>query len=194
MGGSFDPIHSAHIAAAQEAIDQLDLNWVYLVPAGAPYHREETVASAQQRMTMTALAIEGDSRLRVSDVDLVRSGNTYTIDTVCDLQNQFAESNPADTAEWYLILGADAYAGFARWRDPEEIVNRTNLIVITRPGTDLEEMVEFPAKVIRVTGWDISSTEIRNKLAEGKPVDGLLPAVVIEYIRDNDVYSPTKRK
>lgn len=194
MGGSFDPIHSAHIAAAQEAIDQLDLNWVYLVPAGAPYHREETVASAQQRMTMTALAIEGDSRLRVSDVDLVRSGNTYTIDTVCDLQNQFAESNPADTAEWYLILGADAYAGFARWRDPEEIVNRTNLIVITRPGTDLEEMVEFPAKVIRVTGWDISSTEIRNKLAEGKPVDGLLPAVVIEYIRDNDLYSPTKRK
>lgn len=194
MGGSFDPIHSAHIAAAQEAIDQLDLNWVYLVPAGTPYHREETVASAQQRMTMTALAIEGDSRLRVSDVDLVRSGNTYTIDTVCDLQNQFAESNPADTAEWYLILGADAYAGFARWRDPEEIVNRTALIVITRPGTDLEEMVEFPAKVIRVTGWDISSTEIRNKLAEGKPVDGLLPAVVIEYIRDNDLYSPTKRK
>lgn len=194
MGGSFDPIHSAHIAAAQEAIDHFDLNWVFLVPAGTPYHREETVASAQQRLSMAALAVEGDSRLRVSDVDLIRSGNTYTIDTICDLQSQFAASNPTDTAEWYLILGADAYASLARWRDPEEIVNRTTLIVITRPGTDLEEMVEFPARVIRVAGWDISSTEIRNKLAEGKPVDGLLPAVVIEYIRDNDLYSPMKRK
>ena len=194
LGGSFDPIHSAHIAAAQTAIEQLSLDWVYFVPAGTPYHRNETLASAEERLHMTKLAIEGDPRLRVSDVDVLRSGNTYTIDTVEDLQKQFAATHASDSAEWFLILGADAYAGFESWREPKKIVNKVSLVVISRPGGEISEFAQFPATVIQIPGWDISSTEIRRKLLEGKSVDGLLPEVVIKYIHDNDLYTSKKRK
>ena len=193
LGGSFDPIHSAHIAAAQTAIEELSLDWVYFVPAGTPYHRNETLASAEQRLHMTKIAIEGDPRLRVSDVDVVRSGNTYTIDTVEDLQKQFAATNPSDSAEWFLILGADAYAGLESWREPTDIASRVSLVVISRPGSEISEIAQYPATVIQIPGWDISSTEIRGKLLEGQSVDGLLPEVVIEYIHDNDLYSSKKR-
>ena len=193
LGGSFDPIHSAHIAAAQTAIEKLSLDWVYLVPAGTPYHRNETLASAEERLHMTKLAIEGDPRLRVSDVDVLRSGNTYTIDTIRDLQKQFAATNPSDSAEWFLILGADAYAGLESWREPTDIASRVSLVVISRPGSEISEIAQYPATVIQIPGWDISSTEIRGKLLEDQSVDGLLPEVVIEYIHDNDLYSSKKR-
>lgn len=142
---------------------------------------------------MTKLAIEGDPRLRVSDVDVVRSGNTYTIDTIRDLQKQFAATNPSDSAEWFLILGADAYAGLESWREPTDIARRVSLVVISRPGSEISEIAQYPATVIQIPGWDISSTEIRGKLLEGQSVDGLLPEVVIEYIHDNDLYSSKKR-
>ena len=193
LGGSFDPIHSAHIAAAQTAIEKLSLDWVYFVPAGMPYHRNETLASAEERLHMTKLAIEGDPRLRVSDVDVLRSGNTYTIDTIRDLQKQFAATNPSDSAEWFLILGADAYAGLESWREPTDIASRVSLVVISRPGSEISEIAQYPATVIQIPGWDISSTEIRGKLLEDQSVDGLLPEVVIEYIHDNDLYSSKKR-
>lgn len=193
LGGSFDPIHSAHIAAAQIAIERLSLDWVYFVPAGTPYHRDETFASAEERLHMTKLAIEGDPRLRVSDVDVLRSGNTYTIDTIRDLQEQFAAANPSDSAEWFLILGADAHAGLDSWREPTEIANRVSLVVISRPGSEISEIAQYPTTVIQIPGWDISSTEIRGKLLEGQSVDGLLPEVVIDYIHDNALYSSKKR-
>lgn len=194
LGGSFDPIHSGHLAAAQVAVEKLNLDWVYFVPAGSPYHRGKTLASAEQRLHMASLAIEGDPHFRVSDVDIVRSGNTYTIDTVHDLQQQFAISHPHDSAEWFLIVGADAYANFGDWRATDEITSKCSLVVISRPGSEKSASEEFPAVAIDVPGWNISSTDIRSRSSAGESLQGLLPEVVIEYIRNNDLYSSTKRK
>lgn len=188
LGGTFDPIHSAHIAAADTAINQLDLDLVYFVPAGLAYHRADTIASADQRLHMTRLAVEGDSRLIVSPVDIDREGNTYSIDTVRSLKDQFHADSPGDTADWFFILGADAFASFASWRNPQELLGECELVVISRPGSDISDYPDFPAHHINIPGWEVSSTDIRHAIQSGESVQGLLPQTVIDYISDSELY------
>ena len=189
LGGSFDPIHSAHLAAADIACEKLQLTSVIFVPAGIPYHRESTVASAAQRLHMTEIATEGDDRFAVSSVDVDRVGDTYSRDTIRSLKAAFALSNPHDKADWFFILGADAFQSFGSWREPESIIDECSLVVISRPGIEHPKDQRFPAEFIDVPGWHISSTEIRERLARGESVTGLLPEAVIEFIRDNDLYT-----
>ena len=193
LGGTFDPIHSAHIAAADTAVQLFNLDQVYFVPAGIAYHRDSSIASPQQRLDMTRLALDGDSRFEVSSVDVERPGNTYTLETLHDLKRRFVENFPHDTAEWFLILGADAFEAFGSWRDPLGILSECQLVVISRPGGTTANYPDFPAHRVDIPGWEISSTEIRSRIARGESVQGLLPQAVMDYIRENDLYTSNKR-
>ena len=188
LGGSFDPIHQAHLEAAQIARESCVLDFVYLVPAGAPYHREQVVASSEQRRAMCELVTQEHDWLQLSSVDLDRPGNTYTIDTIRDLTQKFTQLHPNDIAEWFLILGADAYQSFPKWKDPEGIAQIVRMIVVARPGEQHEEMENFPCDFIDLPGWEISSTEIRFKVEHKESIAQLVSPKVNEYIHAHMLY------
>lgn len=188
LGGSFDPIHLAHLEAAQIARESSVLDFVYLVPAGNPYHREQVVASSEQRRAMCELVAQEHDWLYVSTVDLDRPGNTYTIDTIRDLTREFIGQHPNDSVEWFLILGADAYHSFPKWKDPEGIAQNVRIIVVARPGEQHEKVEKFPCDFIDVPGWEISSTEIRLKVERKESIVQLVTPKVNEYIQAHTLY------
>ncbi len=189
LGGSFDPIHLAHVEAARIARDTLDLDFVYLVPAGSPYHRDEVVASVDQRVAMCEGAAQGHDWLKVSKVDADRIGNTYTIDTISDLASEFTRDFPNDSVEWFLILGADAYKNFPQWKEPEEIAKNASIVVVSRPGEDRQELEHFPCHFIDVPGWEISSTQVRLAAQHNESIAELVAPSVNEYIMTNKLYA-----
>jgi nicotinate-nucleotide adenylyltransferase len=189
LGGSFDPIHLAHVEAARIARDTLDLDFVYLVPAGNPYHRDEVVSSVEQRLAMCELAAQGHDWLKVSKVDADRIGNTYTIDTVSDLASGFTRDFPNDSVEWFLILGADAYKNFPQWKEPEKISKNASIVVVSRPGEDRQELESFPCHFIDVPGWEISSTQVRLSTRNNESIAELVAPSVNEYIMTNKLYA-----
>ena len=188
LGGSFDPIHQAHLEAARIACESCVLDFVYLVPAGTPYHREQVVASSEQRRAMCELVAQEHDWLQLSTVDLDRPGNTYTIDTIRDLTQKFTQQHPNDIAEWFLILGADAYQSFPKWKDPEGVAQIARMIVVARPGEQHEEMENFPCDFIDLPGWEISSTEIRFKVEHKESIAQLVSPKVNEYIHAHTLY------
>jgi nicotinate-nucleotide adenylyltransferase len=189
LGGSFDPIHQAHCKAAKIAREIAALDFIYLVPAGSPYHREPVEASSKQRLAMCTLASKEHDWLRVSRVDIDRIGNTYTIDTINQFAADFAEENPNDSVEWFLILGADAYHSFPRWKEPKAIAKKVSIIVVARPGGIHQELKEFPCDFIDVPGWEISSTDIRRKIRLNESIAQLVNANVNDYITTNKLYA-----
>ena len=188
LGGSFDPIHLAHVEAARIARKTLDLDFVYLVPAGNPYHRDEVLASIEQRLAMCELAAQGHDWLKVSKVDTDRIGNTYTIDTIRELAQEFTINHPNDSAEWFLILGADAYQDFPRWKQPEEIARSVSMVVVSRPGESSQQLDHFPCHFIDVPGWEISSTQVRLSAGNNESIAELVAPSVNEYIKTNKLY------
>lgn len=190
LGGSFDPIHLAHLEAASIACVTLDLDFVYLVPAGNPYHRDEVVASTQARLAMCELAAQDNNDwLKVSKVDIKRMGSTYTIDTISDLASEFTRDFPNDRVEWFLILGADAYKNFPQWKEPEEIAKNVSIVVVSRPGENHQELDPFPCSFIDVPGWEISSTQVRLAAKNNESIAELVPASVSQYIKTNKLYA-----
>ncbi len=189
LGGSFDPIHLAHVEAANIARTTLDLDFVYLVPAGSPYHRVEVIASIEQRVAMCELAAKGHDWLKVSKIDADRVGNTYTIDTISELTQEFTLNHPDDSAEWFLILGADAYQDFPQWKQPEEIARNVSMVVVSRPGESHQELDHFPCRFIDVPGWEISSTQVRSSAGNNESISDLVTPSVIEYITTNKLYA-----
>ena len=188
LGGSFDPIHLAHLEAAQIARERCVLDFVYLVPAGIPYHREQVVASSEQRRAMCELVAQEHDWVRLSTIDLGRPGNTYTIDTIIGLTQEFTQQHPNDSAEWFLILGADAYHSFPQWKDPTGIAQTVRIVVVARPGEQHEEIENFPCDFIDVPGWEISSTEIRFKVEHKESIAQLVSPEVNEYIQAHTLY------
>lgn len=191
LGGSFNPIHNAHLFTAAEAAAALDLDRVLLVPAAkSPFKRKAAVSTAD-RLKMTRLAAARNPRLEVSTVDVDRPPPSYTVDTLALLQAAHKD------AELHLILGIDALQDFLEWREPERLIDLARLLVVSRPGHDLE----IPSEVKRSLGrraaritlhemplLDISSTEIRRRLRRGAPVRYLLPDSVERYIRERELY------
>jgi nicotinate-nucleotide adenylyltransferase len=191
LGGSFNPIHHAHLFTAQEAAAALHLDQVLLIPAAqSPFKRRAEVSSAD-RLAMTRLAAARNPLLRVSSVDVDRPPPSYTVDTLALLQ----DAHPG--AQLHLILGIDALQDFLEWREPARLLDLARLLVVSRPGHKLQ----VPAEVERQLGkrakritlhemplLEVSSTEIRRRLKRGRPVRYLLPDAVERYIRDRGLY------
>ena len=180
LGGTFDPIHLGHLAAAHAAIDCASLDRVLVIPTGVPPHRPPTVAGAGDRLEMSRLATAGDPRLEVSDIELRREGASYTIDTLRELQRL----RPDD--ELFLILGWDAARLLDTWHEPDEVRRLARVIVVTRPGsgspvTTSEILCERPTP-------DISGSALRRALERGDAVAKFLPDPVAEYIANHGLY------
>jgi nicotinate-nucleotide adenylyltransferase len=191
MGGTFNPIHHGHLVAASEVAHRFDLERVIFTPTGVPSHKtHHGLAGAEDRYLMTVIATASDPRFEVSRVDIDREGPTYTVDTLRDLQAQFADESPTDTAEWFFITGADALADIVGWRDPDGILARAHLVGVTRPGHALKNpgVPSDAATLVEVPALAISSTDIRQRIHEGAPIDYLVPGGVALWINKHHLY------
>ena len=200
LGGTFDPVHLGHVAAAEGAARTLGLSRVIIVPAGVNPHKPVgPKAAAADRLAMARLAVEGVAGLEVSDVETRREGPSYTVDTVREL----AREEGAGTGIFFL-LGTDALRDLPTWRDVEGIFRVAEPAVVERPGAgeiDWEALSRsLPgdvarrarANVVRLErGIDVSSTEVRRRLAAGESVAGLLAPGVELYIREHGLYGAT---
>lgn len=181
LGGTFNPIHHGHCRLAIEALEQLHLDHVRFIPAYQVVHRVEPDIDATQRLQMVQKAIAHDPRLCVDDREIKRLGPSYMIDTLYSLKHDY----PHD--QFYLLLGADAYAHFSTWKSYDIIPSLATLVVTARPGTP---MTALPAKVITLTYpmLDVSSTQLREALTQQHSIAHLTPHAVIEHIRTEHLY------
>ena len=194
LGGTFDPIHAGHLAAARAAIDCAGLDRVLLIPTGQPPHRSSTMADAEQRLEMCRLAIGQDRALQVSDVEVRRGGVSYTAETLQELRRMY----PQD--ELFLILGWDAASLFATWRQPDEIRRLAQVVVVSRPGSGAGDAAALRAAGLDPAGTilcvrptpDISGSALRRAIARKEPVGDRLPAAVEEYIAKNGLYGDNR--
>ena len=188
LGGSFDPIHKAHVALALAAFEQLKLDQVQLLPAAQPWQRNTLGASTEDRLAMAELAAQDHPALHVNPVEILRGGPTYTIDTVRDL--------PAGT-QYYWILGSDQLRNFCSWNDWQEILEYVELAVAQRPGSTLETPRALQAELNRLQRrlhqidflpMSISATDIRERVQRGDNISALVPEEVAQYIDKKRLY------
>ena len=190
LGGTFDPIHLGHLAAARAAMECERLDRVLFIPTGIPPHRAGTVADGNQRVEMCRLAIAGETRFEVSDIEVQRNDVSYTVDTLRELKRL----HPGD--ELFLILGWDAAKLFATWHEPAEVRRLASVVVVTRPGSGpLTEMALGRAglgggsdTVCERATPNISGSDLRRAIARGEPVTDRLPRAVAAYIATNGLY------
>ncbi|WP_265101846.1 nicotinate-nucleotide adenylyltransferase [Demequina pelophila] len=182
LGGTFDPIHLGHLAIASEVCAELGLDQVLLVPAnGQPFKEGMEAASPAHRLAMCRLVAEDDERLAVSPVDIERGGTTYTVDTLMDLRAQRPD------AELFFITGADALARLDEWREPERLTELATFVGVTRPGHSLVRL-EWPHVLVEAPELAISSTDVRRRVRNGRPIRYLVPRRVAEYIAEHGLY------
>lgn len=208
LGGTFDPIHLAHLRAAEELREACALDEVRLVPAAIPPHKQTIpLAAAAQRLRMVELATAGAPGLRPWSIELERTGPSYSVDTVRALR---AEVGPATRI--VFALGRDAFADFHTWHEPEGIVALADVAVLTRPpwpetlvlddlpvatrgalcydftSESFRHASGHEVKLLRITGLDISATAIRARVAAGRSIRFLVPAAVEDHIARHRLY------
>ena len=177
FGGTFDPVHVGHLAIANEALDELGLDYVYFVPARrSPLKQDGPMASAEDRLAMLTAATRDEPRFRVSQIELDRTGPSFTVDTLESLRSE---------GELFLILGSDAYADFERWREPARIRELATIVLAARPGAP-----NAPAGVRMLDSplMDISSRELRARAARGRSLRYLVPKAALRYIEEHRLY------
>lgn len=188
MGGTFDPVHHGHLVAASEVQGWFELDEVVFVPTGQPWQKaSREVTAAEHRYLMTVIATASNPRFRVSRVDIDREGPTYTIDTLRDLGAALPD------AELYFITGADALTEIFTWRDAAELFELAHFVGCTRPGYEmnpgsLEGIPSDRVTILEIPALAISSTDCRERVAEGAPIWYLVPDGVVQYISKNDLY------
>jgi nicotinate-nucleotide adenylyltransferase len=187
MGGTFDPIHHGHLVAASEVQSWFDLDEVVFVPTGQPWQKtDREVSAAEDRYLMTVIATASNPRFSVSRVDIDRVGPTFTVDTLRDLQT---ERGP----EWdlFFITGADALEQILSWRDPDELFALAHFVGCTRPEHSLtaEGLPADKVTLVEVPALAISSTECRERVAQGEPIWYLVPDGIVQYITKRRLYS-----
>ena len=187
MGGTFDPIHHGHLVAAEEARHAFDLERVLFVPVGDPWQKaDQDVSPASDRLEMVGRAIADNDAFEISRVDVDRTGPTYTIDTLRSL----SEQRPG--AELFFITGADAILEILTWKDPQVALRLATFVAVTRPGHDLGGLrklgIEERVVMLEIPALAISSTDIRARVADGRPIRYLVPAPVEAYIRERGLY------
>jgi nicotinate-nucleotide adenylyltransferase len=206
LGGTFDPVHNAHLRVAWEAAEMLDAE-VRLIPANVPPHRDQPIASAAERAAILRAALQGQDRLVADERELRREGPSWTIDTLIDLRDEIGPERPL-----VLLIGADAFLGLSSWHRWGELFDYAHIGVLTRPGheiatlptelrikvasrrtSDANAIVSSPAGRVLpmpVTPLEISATLIRDVLASGGEPRYLMPDTVLD---DPSLLAPYRR-
>ncbi len=191
LGGTFDPIHMGHLAAATAAIECARLDKVIFMPTGQPPHRPSAVATPKHRLEMTGLAISNDARFDVSDLELRRPGVSFTSDTLQDLHTLYPG------AELFLILGWDAARLFTTWHQPEKVRGLVTIVVVARPGSGSQQQADLERAgldgdrvlLCRNRTPDVSASGIRDDLKSGRSIEGRVPPAVERYIATHHLYA-----
>ena len=189
MGGTFDPIHNGHLVAASEVAAALELDEVLFVPTGQPWQKSE-VTPTSDRYLMAEIATAANPRFKVSKVDIDRGGPTYTVDTLRDLHSSHPD------ADLFFITGADAITSIVGWKDVAELWNLAKFVAVTRPGhkLDLPEAPDGAIQVLEIPALAISSTDIRERVAQGKPIWYLVPDGIVQFIAKHGLWTEEQRR
>lgn len=184
MGGTFDPIHHGHLVAASEVAAEFDLDEVVFVPTGQPWQKsEKEVSPAEHRYLMTVVATASNPRFSVSRVDIDRPGQTFTSDTLDDVQALRPD------ADLFFITGADAMEQIMTWKDVELLWGKAHFVGVSRPGHELTDFgLSDEVSLMEIPAMAISSTDCRVRVAAGKPVWYLVPDGVVQYIGKYGLY------
>lgn len=185
FGGTFDPIHVGHLVAAVNARHALGLDRVLLVVANVPWQKvgSRTITPAEDRFAMVAAAAEGVAGLEASRIEIDRGGPSYTADTLAEL----AAAHPG--AELFLVVGTDVADDLDTWERVEEVRRLATLVVVNRPGARVPELAGWRVRFVEIPNLDISSTDLRARAADGRPLDFLVPDAVIRCIRERGLYA-----
>lgn len=208
FGGTFDPIHFGHLRSALEICEALDLKEIRFIPSRIPPHREQPIADPRERLAMVRAAVAGQKGMVVDDREIKREGPSYMVDTLESLRSEFV------TEPLCLILGMDAFMGLSSWHHWRDIIKLAHIVVVHRPGKslkntgskevaevmsllknhqnkDVKSLQSRPAGYIflqSITQLDISASKIRDLVAEGKSPRYLLPDVVMQMIKVQNIY------
>lgn len=197
LGGTFDPIHLGHLHIASQVSTQLELRQLHFMPCALPVHRGLPHASAEHRCAMIRLALREMESFVLNTLELEREGPSYSVDSLREIRRHSSDS-------LLLVLGADAFNGFASWKSPREILRLANLVVCGRPGFEIdaelfgEHQVESASALsqhsagailpLEVNAIDCSSSAVRASLLQGQVPRQLLPAEVADYIDEHNLY------
>jgi nicotinate-nucleotide adenylyltransferase len=210
LGGTFNPVHYGHLAAAEEVRDRLKLDRVLFIPAFLPPHKDEDLPSAPQRLEMVRLAISTNPHFKASDIEIKRGGRSFTVDTIGELRQHYPG------AELYFITGLDSFLEIRTWKDWERLLSLCTFVVLSREGyrfadigalgfldaavaglTDLDAGRKEQVRITegdralvfeRIPYYEISSTDIRERVRRGKSIKYCLPDPVEHYIIENKLY------
>ncbi|HEX2170915.1 MAG TPA: nicotinate-nucleotide adenylyltransferase, partial [Dehalococcoidia bacterium] len=191
LGGSFDPIHLGHLIVADHVYEQMRLDRMIFIPAGqSPLKKHQPAASGEDRLRMIELATEHCPRFQVSSIEVDRAGQSFTVDTLRLLRNQTGD-------ELFFLMGYDQVLDLHRWRDPDRILELAQIVGMSRPeyqAPDLDGLAErLPAirsrlVLVHVPAIEISSTDLRRRLAEGRSIEFRVMPGVRDYIQANGLY------
>lgn len=193
LGGTFDPIHIGHLVMASYAVDALDLDKVWFMPAQTPPHKHREITGVEHRVEMCRLAVNLDSRFALSDLDLRGDAPSYTSALLTDIHTALPDTN------LFFLVGADSLTTFATWNEPETILKHASLGVAERPGSSIDNRIRnsVPGLSERIYEFDsplieLSSTEIRNRRETGRSITYLVPEAVEDYIVERGLYRVRK--
>ncbi len=190
FGGSFDPVHNTHLALADLALQHLKLDRLLWVPVGQPWQKARQLVRAADRAAMVQLAIEHEPRFKLESCELLRSGPSYTVDTVRELR---ARAGAASDDQWFLIIGQDQFAQFHTWHGWEELVRLVSLAVANRAGDAPHSNPEVAAAsgnviVLPLPPSNVSATGVRLRVTLGQDITAMVPAAVARYIEHHGLY------
>lgn len=196
LGGTFYPIHNAHLACAEQVYEACKLDRVLIVPACVPvFKKDQHVTDAAARCEMCKLAIADNPALSLCTLELDRAGDTYTVDTLEELTRTTPDT------DFFFIVGMDAFVTLPQWKDATRLAQLATFICVTRPGFTLDANAQkqldeagFRYHMVEMDPLDISSTEIRDRVARGESITELVPPAVCDYIANNGLYAASHDK
>ena len=185
LGGTFDPIHLGHFSLAKIAYEELNLDKVILIPANYPWlKRPQTLTDSFHRINMINLLIKNYSWLELSNIDVLRGGNSYTKDTLEELKIIFSNET-----KMYLIIGSDSFHDFSKWKNTKRILELADVVIAKRPKFEIKANDIQHFKVLNSSMLDISSTIVREKIKKGLSTSKLITLEVKNYINNNKLYT-----
>ena len=187
FGGTFDPIHRGHLLLITRILNSGKFDQLFVVPAGEPNLRTAPVASKVDRLKMLELALselpqETSHQIRISDIEILRTGPTYSVDTIKELQRTF-------NATWTLIIGSDVLASLPQWHAFEELCSLVEFLVVKRPGSDVANIPGVRMSTIEIDALDISATQLRAALASHSDISAYVSPRVVDYIKEHGLYA-----
>lgn len=188
MGGTFDPVHVGHLLVAEQARERMELDEVWFIPSNQPPHKNSSpIAGPFERLEMVRRAIDGHADFRLCDIEFERGGTSYSVETASLLKKRHPD------CRFHWIIGSDMVRYLPKWYKIKELADQVSFVGLKRPGYpsvegELPDWLRSSVTMIEMLQLDISSTDIRNRLSEGRSARYLVPDPVLSYIRESRLY------